>query len=678
MKSLGLKISLIVSLMIAAIIVLTVFIVTARTDELVNTLTYNQAKSANNNLVSSMERYTREAKERADMIAASADIIRAVEYRNEENLAAAVEAFRTGLDLITVVDAEGDVLLRVHNDKRGDNLGSQKAISAALTTGNGIAIIEKGSTVGVTTAGTAAVFDSTGKIIGAIKCGHDLSFTKYVDEIKEANNCEVTIFYGDTRMNTTILDESGERVIGTQATPEVAETVIDRREDYSTTLPLFGKQYTVYYSPMISDGVVIGMLFAGVNIDEILSHESEMITWVITVSVLAGVAAILILFIYSMFSVSGPLKKIGKFAEKIDQGELGISAQTDSKIGVRSRDEVGQMAKTLEEAYERLQGYIREIVNRMEAFSNGDFSHDGSFEFYGDFVLLGNSIAKINERMNRTLTEINRSTVQVANGSKQLADGSQALAQGATEQAASVEQLSASVSEIAQKTKMNAEMAAKAAALANTIKMNAEKGNRQMAEMTAAVKDINNASSSIGKVIKTIEDIAFQTNILALNASVEAARAGQHGKGFAVVAEEVRNLASKSSEAAKDTGALIANSIEKAEFGSRIADETAASLYDIVAGINESSRIVGDIARSSEEQSTGIEQINKGIDQVAHVIQQNSATAEQSAASSQEMSSQAEILEQLIDQFKLKDARLGSHRAHGGELPEAPAEFGKY
>ena len=239
--------------------------------------------------------------------------------------------------------------------------------------------------------------------------------------------------------------------------------------------------------------------------------------------------------------------------------------------------------------------------------------------------------------------------------SKQISDGAQALAQGSTQQAASVEALSSSIAEIAQKTRDNAQMATRAATLAQTIKQNAEKGSLHMDEMMEAVREINQASQSINKVIKVIDDIAFQTNILALNAAVEAARAGQHGKGFAVVAEEVRNLAAKSAEAAKDTGSLIANSIEKAELGSRIANDTAGSLVEIVAGINESNQIISQIATSSEEQSAGIATINMGIDQVAQVVQQNSATAQESAAASAEMNRMSLMLEELISNFRTSD-----------------------
>jgi len=215
--------------------------------------------------------------------------------------------------------------------------------------------------------------------------------------------------------------------------------------------------------------------------------------------------------------------------------------------------------------------------------------------------------------------------------------------------------LSSSIADIAQKTKENAGIAEQAANLAHSIMSSAEKGGVQMAEMQQAVKEINQASQAIGKIIKTIDDIAFQTNILALNAAVEAARAGQHGKGFAVVAEEVRNLAAKSANAAKETGAMIQNSMDKATLGVRIADETTASFAQIATGISESNQLVERIADSLDEQSAGIAQINTGIDQVANVVQQNSATAQEAAAASVQMNGQSTLLLDLIAQFQLKN-----------------------
>jgi len=412
---------------------------------------------------------------------------------------------------------------------------------------------------------------------------------------------------------------------------------------------------------------------------------SSMLLVIIIVLLLAlGIAIFLGIYIAGI--ISKPLTALSAFMTRAGStGDITLS-QEDVHIITeygKAKDEVGQSVA----ASAAFVGHVTNIAKELEVVAGGDLSHE--IKTLSDADTMGKSMVMMLANLNNMFAEINNATTQVATGSKQIADGAQALAQGSTEQAASVQQLSASISDIARKTKDNADMAARAADLAGTIKGNAEKGSTQMDEMITAVKDINSASQSISKVIKVIEDIAFQTNILALNAAVEAARAGQHGKGFAVVAEEVRNLAAKSAEAAKDTSGLIVNSMEKAEFGSRIASETAESLSEIVTGINESSQIVTEISRSSNEQSVGITQINTGIDQVAQVIQQNSATAEESAAASQEMSSQSNMLEEMIAQFKLKDG--GGSKRYGLEAPkripkpqsppssyDTGGDFGKY
>jgi len=390
-----------------------------------------------------------------------------------------------------------------------------------------------------------------------------------------------------------------------------------------------------------------------------------------------------------------PLKELTGFMDRASStGDITLRVSDVKLIDAHAndKDEIGKCIASSGVFIKR----ILEIGSIIEQVSDGDLTAEIKELSDKDLIVL--DMQKMTGNLNAMFLEISMSAGQVSAASHQVADGAQALAQGATEQAATIEELSSSVTEIAQRTKENAATADKTATLSETIKQSAEKGSRQMDSMMEAVKEINDASQSISKIIKTIDDIAFQTNILALNAAVEAARAGSAGKGFAVVAEEVRNLASKSADAAKDTGTMIQNSMEKAELGSRITEETAVSLTEIVTGINESSQMISEIARSSEDQSLGIEQINEGINQVAQVVQQNAATAQQSAAASQQMSGQSALLKEQVSRFKLKEDATKQLQAQFTQPPvdttqahmempietepyaanDQPGDFGKY
>ena len=323
----------------------------------------------------------------------------------------------------------------------------------------------------------------------------------------------------------------------------------------------------------------------------------------------------------------------------------------------------------LNETLDSLSTYVAEISQVLTEMANSNLDVEINHDYKGDFSPIKEALNLIISSLNQVMTDFNNTADQVATGSRQVSDGSQALSQGATEQASSIEQLTASINEIATQTKQNAINANEANGLAGTAQTNAVQGNSQMKEMLKAMEEINLSSTNISKIIKVIDEIAFQTNILALNAAVEAARAGQHGKGFAVVAEEVRNLAARSASAAKETTGLIEGSISKVTAGTKIANDTAGALDRIVNDVAKAATLVGSIAVASNEQATGIAQINQGVEQVAQVVQTNSATAEESAAASEELSSQSALLKEMIDGFRLKN-ESGHSRVSGGHAPK--------
>jgi methyl-accepting chemotaxis protein len=297
---------------------------------------------------------------------------------------------------------------------------------------------------------------------------------------------------------------------------------------------------------------------------------------------------------------------------------------------------------------------LNKLVNISKKIADGDLDVNVDIYTKDEIGILAREFRKMTDNINDAMININSSAEQVASGSKQVSDSAQALSQGATEQASSIEELTASLEEISTQTKQNAVNANQANELALSCKDAAVKGNEQMKQMLKAMNEINEASNDISKIIKVIDEIAFQTNILALNAAVEAARAGQHGKGFAVVAEEVRNLAARSANAAKETTTLIESSINKSGEGTKIANSTASALNEIVEGVTKAATLVGEIATASNDQASAISQINQGLEQVSQVVQTNSATSEESAAASEELSSQAEVLKDMVNKFKLK------------------------
>jgi methyl-accepting chemotaxis protein len=367
-------------------------------------------------------------------------------------------------------------------------------------------------------------------------------------------------------------------------------------------------------------------------------------------------------------AVIAPIQEASAVLQEMQKGNLHMKMEGNYK------GDHAEIKEALNSTLDNLVIYIDEISNVLSEIGEGNLNQEITANYLGDFVKIKDSLNNIIVSLNEVMGNINDASEQVASGSRQLSDASQTLSQGSTEQASSIQELTASITEIANQTKQNAVDANEANELEDNASRFAIKGNERMKEMLHSMADINESSSNISKIIKVIDDIAFQTNILALNAAVEAARAGQHGKGFAVVAEEVRSLAARSADAAKETTALIEGSIDKVQAGTKLANETAEALNEIVDGIEKAAELVKNIASASNEQASGIAQVNVGIEQVSQVVQSNSATAEQGAATSEELSSQAEVLKEMVSRFKLK-RDLG--RKSISELKQLPAESKK-
>ena len=346
-------------------------------------------------------------------------------------------------------------------------------------------------------------------------------------------------------------------------------------------------------------------------------------------------------------AVIEPIQESSTVLQKMANGDLSARV-----VGVY-KGEHEDMKTAMNFMGETIEGYIGEIANCLESMADKNLTMSISREYLGDFQKLKESINHISAQFNEILSEINMAAEQVEIGSEQVSTSSQSLSQGSSEQASSVEQMSTSITEVAEQTKDNAANANKANELSVKARANAENGNEDMKQMLVSMNAIKDSSNNIANIIKVIDDIAFQTNILALNAAVEAARAGEHGRGFAVVAEEVRNLAARSAEAAKETTSLIDNSINQVNDGYNIAQKTAEGLENIVTGVADAVEIVGEIASASSEQALAIEEISVGIDQISNVTQSNMSTAEESAAASEQMSSQSQELKEMIGEFNL-------------------------
>lgn len=409
-------------------------------------------------------------------------------------------------------------------------------------------------------------------------------------------------------------------------------------------------------TPALSDAVEIAN-----KLDALTDELSEKAVNRTTACAVIGIATIILCLVLAFLlakrvgklvleSILEPLRAVEDVAKELTEGNL------HSALEYRSEDEIGRLAHSMRKSIRILGTYVDDIGRAMKLFSDGDFDVRPEVEWKGDFVGILDSFMAFEQSMSSTVRGIQGVSDEVSTGAEQVAASSNDLADGATNQAAVVEELTASVNNVSEQVEQNSQSAKAISERVDALGNAIVESNGKMQEMVNSMNEIHEASQEIDKIIATINEIANQTNLLALNASIEAARAGEAGKGFAVVANQVNILADQSAEAAKESAVLIETSVNAVEKGMIVAEETAKKLEDVAEGSKIITQEVTGIAEALELQTTEILQINEGIEQINGVVQSNSATSEECAAASQEMSSEADNLREMISRFKVAES----------------------
>ena len=397
-----------------------------------------------------------------------------------------------------------------------------------------------------------------------------------------------------------------------------------------------------------------------IKLDELTDAASSETVRNMVVCTVAGFVVIIVCLIFAftltrktskrvLETILEPLHAIEDVAMELTEGNL------HSTLEYHSDDEIGKLAHNMRKSIRILGTYVDDIDRSMKLFSEGNFDVHPEVEWRGDFVGILNSFMAFQASMAGTIKGIQNVSNEVSGAAEQVASSSNDLADGATNQAAVVEELTATVTGVSEQVEKNSQSAKEISVKVDELGNAISESNGKMHEMVDSMHEISEASKEIDKIITTINEIASQTNLLALNASIEAARAGEAGKGFAVVANQVNVLADQSAQAAKESANLIETSVKAVEKGMVIVGQTAAQLEEVAENSKLITTEVTNIAETLETQTTEIKQINEGIEQINDVVQTNSATSEECAAASQEMSSEAESLREMIRKFKVAE-----------------------
>jgi methyl-accepting chemotaxis protein len=501
------------------------------------------------------------------------------------------------------------------------------------------------------TAGLCTIYIATDEETGAVcVIGRSMLDNALVQSVKSTTNAESSIYYGETSYNTTFTDANGEQIIGEQMPAAASKAVYGQGKPYIGKMKIRGENYYVCYKPACDiDGNVVAAYFSALSAK---SSDTRFLTIIIAV-IVASVVIIAASFFVAMRSIRRLVDKPILEADRLATEMTNASFSKPDPAFSFTNDEVGDFVKKLRQTKKGISTYIKDISDILRSMGEGDFSRSSALDYVGDFAEIQHSFGEIEVSLAQIIGNMDASANGVQRGAEEIAEGSQTLAEGTTRQATAIEELNSTIANISAQITATSENAGRANSLSEGCLRKVDEQNEQMNSMLEAMDEIREKSAKISAIISTIENIAFQTNILSLNASVEAARAGAAGKGFAVVADEVRTLAAKSSDAASSTKTLIVDTVKAVNDGAELAQKTADILKEVIEQTQQTNAIIGEINTAAAAQAEAVTQVSQGISEISGVTQQNSATAEETAASCQTLATQSNMLKQQVSRFKV-------------------------
>lgn len=493
----------------------------------------------------------------------------------------------------------------------------------------------------------APVMDNTGRVVGV--AGLDLSLA-HVGEILSQCTIGNTGYVIMTASDGTIIYHPDSSLIqkslGSLDISSNVTNLVSSGKDGFVKYSISGSTKYGFVTPIDDTGYVV---FSSLSSGE---YSQSLVRMIVAMVIIFAVGIVIIFFAIKKVSssITKPIESLDAAARELADGNL------DVQLEVTSNDEIGELGHSIQQTVARLKvyiAYIDEVSAVLADMADGTLAVSLKQEYTGDFSKIKDALLNISSSLTEIMTGITESSNQVSAGSDDLAKAAQTLAEGATNQAASVEELVATTDNIVAELQNSKNDALSCADEAKKVTVLADNSKAQMKDMLDAMQKISETSNQVVSIIHTIEEIADQTNLLSLNASIEAARAGDVGRGFAVVASEIGALATQSSEAAATTKQLIGVSINEIEKGVTLANQVTDTLQTVVSGIDNVSTMVTHTADLSVEQEQNMKQMQEGIDSIAQAVQDTSATAEESSATSEELAAQAAVLTELIKRFKL-------------------------